>query len=313
MLSRVADSMFWLNRYMERAEGLLRVLHTNYVLSLDKGPYGVHSWKPVLQLYSGLKEEEIELLDHSTTATLQYLITNPKNKNSIRSIIHKARENARGMQDHITKEVWEEVNFMYHTMNHPDLAKKLAGADALATLSELLKLCLTYVGVIDTTMPRGMGWSFMSIGRYIERCIITADVTCKHFEQIGFEMNTHKDILFWRNLLLSLSGYELHLKNYRSATTNSNVIDQIVFNDHFPRSIIYSLSRLEKYLKDVLEENDLPNKEFLYREFGRINSRVKFADEHFIQQVTLQRFLKETTTDLAKFSHALGQQFFSYS
>jgi uncharacterized alpha-E superfamily protein len=313
MLSRVADSMFWLNRYMERAEGLLRVLHTNYVLSLDKGPYGVHSWKPVLQLYSGLPANEIELFDQSTTATLQYIITNSSNTNSIRSIINKARENARGMQDHITKEVWEEVNFMYHTINHPSIEYKLAGADALATLSDLLKLCLTYVGVTDTTMPRGMGWSFMSMGRYIERCIITADLTCKQFEQVGFEMNEHKDILYWRNLLLSLSGYELHLKNYRSAATNSNVLDQVILNDHFPRSIIYSLSRLEKYLADVLEGNDLPDKELLYREFGRINSRVKFADENYIKQITLQRFLNETTADIVKFSHALGQQFFSYS
>lgn len=313
MLSRVADSMFWLNRYMERAEGLLRVLHTNYVLSLDKGPYGVHSWKPILQLYGGLKDIEIEQLDQSTTSTLQYLITNSKNKNSIRSIIHKARENARGMQDHITKEVWEEVNFFYHTINNPLLEKKLAGAEALETLSDLLKHCLTYVGVTDTTMPRGMGWSFMSIGRFIERSIITSEVTCKHFEQINFELNEYKDILYWRNLLLSLSGYELHLKNYRSAATNSNVVNQIVFNNHFPRSIMYSLSRLEKYLKDVLEETDPPNKEALYREFGRINSRVKFADENFIKQITLQRFLKDTTSDLVKFSHALGQQFFSYS
>ncbi len=313
MLSRVADSMFWMNRYMERAEGLLRVLLTNYVLSLDKGPYGVHSWKPVLETFSNLSSEEIKSIQSSTPETLKYLILNRSNSNSLRSVINKARENARGMQDHITKEVWEEVNLIYHTVNEPGLEKKLSGADALSKIDFLLKQCLTYVGVIDTTMPRGMGWNFMNIGRLIERAVLTADVTYKQFEQINFEIDDHKDILFWRNLLLSLSGYELHMKNYQGSSTNMNVLHQAMFNNHFPRSVVYALSRTEKYLTEVLEENEPPEKKMIYREFGRINSRVKFADESSIKQVTLQRFLQDTKQDLLKFSHVLGQQFFSYA
>jgi uncharacterized alpha-E superfamily protein len=313
MLSRVADSMFWMNRYMERAEGLLRVLHTNYVLSLVKGPYGVHTWKPVLQIFGSLQEEELNQIQHSTADVLKYHITHASNPNSIRVLVNKARENARGMQDHITKEVWEEVNFIYHTVNNPLLEKHLSGEHALATLTNLLKHCLTYAGVIDTTMPRGQGWCFMSAGKYVERGIITADVTWKQFEQINFAIDDHKDILYWRNLLLSLSGYELHLKTYRSTSTNSNVLNQVIFNNDYPRSIIYTLSRLEKYVQDILEVNDPPNKEEIYREFGRIHSRVKFADENFIKQVTLRRFLEETKIDLLKFSHLLGQQFFSYA
>jgi uncharacterized alpha-E superfamily protein len=313
MLSRVADSMFWMNRYMERAESLLRVLHTNYVLSLDKGPYGVHTWKPVLQIFGSLNAEEINELQFSSPDALNYLITNPKNSNSIRSLVNKARENARGMQDHITKEVWEEVNYIYHTVNNPLLEKHLKGEEALATLTHLLKNCLTYVGVTDTTMPRGMGWCFMSAGRFVERGIVTTDVALKQFEQIGFTLDDHKDILYWRNLLLSLSGYELYLKTYRSNTTNSNVLNEVVFNTNFPRSISYTFNRLEKYVRDILEENEPPNKQTINREFGRIHSRVKFADESFIKQVTLQRFLEDTKTDLLKFSQLLGQQFFSYA
>jgi uncharacterized alpha-E superfamily protein len=313
MLSRVADSMFWMNRYMERAEGLLRVLHTNYVLSLDKGPYGVHNWKPVLQIFGSLNEDEINQIQTSTPDVLKYHITQASNANSIRALVNKARENARGMQDHITKEVWEEVNFIYHTVNNPLLEKHLSGEHALATLTNLLKHCLTYAGVIDTTMPRGQGWCFMSAGKFVERGIITADVTYKQFEQINFSLDDHKDVLYWRNLLLSLSGYELHLKTYRSATTNSNVLNQVVFNNDYPRSIIYALSRLEKYVQDILEVNDPPSKEAIFREFGRIHSRVKFADENYIKQITLQRFLQETKTDLLKFSQLLGQQFFSYA
>ncbi len=313
MLSRVADSMFWMNRYIERAEGLLRVLLTNYVLSLDKGPYGVHSWKPVLELFGNLSAEEINQIEYSSTDTLKYLVINRNNHNSLRSLINKARENARGMQDHITKEVWEEVNQLYHTVNHPGLEKKLSGADALPTIGNLLKQCLTYVGVTDTTMPRGMGWDFMNIGRYIERGVLTSDITFKQFQQINFDLDDEKDILFWRNLLLSLSGYELHMKYYSSNATNSNVLHQAVFNQYFPRSVVYSLERMEKYLMNVLDENDPPQKQMMLREFGRIHSRVKYADETSIKQVTLQYFLQESKQDMLKFSHVLGQQFFSYA
>mgnify|MGYP002654720584 CR=1 FL=1 len=313
MLSRVADSMFWMNRYMERAEGLLRVLLTNYIISLDKGPHGIYSWKPVLEMFTTLSADEIKTMEYSSADTLQYMILRPSNHNSLRNIINKARENARGMQDHITKEVWEEVNHIYHTVNQAGLDKKLSGSAALPTLDHLLKLCLTYVGVTDTTMPRGMGWNFMSLGRFIERAVLTTDVTSKHFEQIDFKLEDNKDIVFWRNLLFSLSGYELHLKSYQGTNINSNVLHQAMLNQLYPRSVLYSLSRIEKYLKDVLEENEPPQKQAMYREFGRIYSRVKFADESSIKQFTLQRFLQDTKTDLLHFSHMLGQQFFSYT
>ncbi len=313
MLSRVADSMFWMNRYMERAEGLLRVLLTNYALSLEKGPYGVHSWKPVLELFGNLQETEISAIEHSGVDALQHLITSRTNPNSLRNVINKARENARGMQDHITKEVWEEVNYIYHSVNQLSIEKKLVGADALPTIDRLLRMCLTYVGVTDTTMPRGMGWCFMNIGRFIERGVLTTDVTYKHFEQIGFDLDNEKDILFWRNLLLSLSGYELHMKYYLTTANNSNVLHQTIFNRYFPRSVVYSLGWMERYLNDILEENDPPQKQMLYREFGRIYSRVKYADENYVKQVTLQNFLHETKLDMLKFSTVLGQQFFSYA
>ena len=103
------------------------------------------------------------------------------------------------------------------------------------------------------------------------------------------------------------------MKNYQGSATNTNVLHQAIFNHHFPRSVVYSLSRTETHLTEVLEENEPPQKQMIYREFGRIYSRVKFADESSIKQITLQRFLQDTKQDLLKFSHVLGQQFFSYA
>src|SRR5215212_4741505 len=119
MLSRIADSLFWLNRYMERADNLLRLVHTHHILSLDKDINGVTTWKPVLEQFTLLDAASIAALETSTEATLIKLLTDTANNNSLKLIVNRARENARGAQDHITKEVWEQVNEMFHFVNHP--------------------------------------------------------------------------------------------------------------------------------------------------------------------------------------------------
>lgn len=313
MLSRIADSMFWLNRYMERSEAMLRILHTSYNLSLDKNPSGVHSWRPVLQIFAGISAEEISIKEKNSLESLQYLLLNSKNLNSLRVILNRARENARGMQDHITKEVWEQVNHMYHLINNPKVEKQLRGSDTVSALEHLLKNCLLYSGILDSTMPRGMSWSFMSLGKYIERCLVTIELTDKHYHTIDYNMEHNKDILYWRNLLFSLSGYEFHLKNYRSTEYNYNVAHQIIFNAQFPHSILYSLIRIKKYLDDVVKENNPSEKYSLLREFGRLHSNVEFADFEWIRRSGLPVYLQELRLELIQFSKDLSHSFFSYS
>src|SRR5690348_330448 len=103
MLSRLADSLFWLDRYMERADGLLRAMKTNYILSLDKGINSDLTWRPLLEIFTTLQESDISMLENDTNATLHYLLTDTENMNSLKAILTKARENAKGVQDHISK------------------------------------------------------------------------------------------------------------------------------------------------------------------------------------------------------------------
>ena len=313
MLSRTADSMFWLNRYLERSEGILRMLHTSYVLSLDKVPFGSNSWRPLLQIFSGLSEEKLEELEKKPNEIIHLLLLEAKNPNALIVILNKARENARGMQDHITKEMWEQVNLMYHLINNTETFKQLQGSKQIPATENLLKNCLLYTGITDSTMPRGMAWSFMNLGKYIERCLLTLELTDKLFKTIDYDLYMVKDILYWRTLLFSLSGYEFHLKNYRSADTNHNVAHQVIFNPLFPHSINYSLARVKKYLDDVVTENEPSGKNKLLNKFGRLYSSVEFADFEWIRKNGLSYFLQETRTELIQFSNALNQTFFSYS
>ena len=313
MLSRIADSLFWLNRYMERADGLLRIASTNYILSLDRGITTNLTWRPVLEIFTYANGQQVAALENDTTGTLRMLLTDTENPNSLKVILNRARENARGVQDHITKEVWEQVNYMYHLINRKEIAAKLDGYEAIEVIDELSRNCLLFTGVTDITMPRGAGWNFMNLGRFIERCTQTIELTDSQYRSKAYNLHSEADILEWRSLLLSLSGYELHLKTYSTADFNKDVLHQVLVNTNFPHSVIYSLSRIGKYLDDVLLENRLEGNAALQRYFGSLYSRVKYVDFETLNGVTLQEFLTGVRHDLLEFSRRLAQHYFSYS
>lgn len=313
MLSRIADSLFWMNRYMERSDCQLRVIRTNYILSFDSGLSDDFSWKDIITLFSHSSDETLLQHGDNAGAALSFLVTDTKNLNSIRVLITKARENARGVQDNITKEVWEQVNQLYHIVNDTGLSKKIANSRALEIIDLLNRSSILYYGVTDSTMPRGQGWNFMSLGKFIERSILTIDTTYAHFRKIDHQLNAAQDILFWRNFLLSLSGYELYLKTYTRGQHNIGVIDHVIFNRDFPRSLIYSLQRVRRYLDEIAADTHMEGSADLQKMFGRICSRVEFADMNMIQEMSLPHFLYSLRKDLVDFSNQLTRIYFSYA
>ena len=118
-------------------------------------------------------------------------------------------------------------------------------------------------------MPRNQGWHFMNMGKYIERTVQTADILDIKFGHISYDMNNPADIPYWRNLLLSVSGYELYLKTYRSGVQSQNVVDFLVFNMQFPRSVLYSLNRLSEELATFRMEISKERIEPLEKTLGR--------------------------------------------
>lgn len=313
MLSRIADSMFWLNRYMERCDTLLRGVRTHYILLLDKGVNEHLSWRIMLETFVTHNEEELQRYENDTDASLHRLLLDSENLNSLKILILHARENARGMQDHITKEVWEHVNQIYHEVNVLANSSNLLVYDAIKTIDQLAQKCIIYNGVTETTMARGMGWNFMNLGKYIERCLLTIELTNRYFSQIDYKLEDEKDILQWRPLLLSLSGYELHLKTYRSNNYNQNTMHQVLFNPNFNRSVLYTLLRIERYFSKIVANNKAEEKEALIKTLGRLVSKVKYTDVDSLNHLTLQHFLHDTRKDLLDFSNQLAQTFFSYS
>jgi uncharacterized alpha-E superfamily protein len=313
MLSRIADSLFWLNRYTERVDGLLRLLKTSYILSFDKVQASSITWEPALKIFTSLPPQKIAALQGDDAAVLRYLLTEADNLNSLKVIINRARENARGVQDQITKEVWEQVNQLYHLVNNVSITDKLAGPDAIVAIDALIASSDQFVGITDSTMPRGQGWNYMNLGKHIERCMLTVEFSLAFFRPVQFELDNEQDILYWRGLLLALSGYELHLKNYSSHNHNWNVATQVLFDKNFPRSLYYSLERANKYLAEIVEQNPVAGTPALTRRFGRLYSSVKFAELDMVAKNGLEKYLQQVRKELNEFSRLFGQVYFSYA
>jgi uncharacterized alpha-E superfamily protein len=313
MLSRIADSLFWLNRYMERADGMLRMAGTHYIFSLDKDVNATSSWKPVMEIFTDSEEEYLNLIESNTEKCLKRLLIDTTNTNCLKTLVNKARENARGAQDHITKEVWEEVNSMYHLVNQPFLEHKIDSFLGLEVMEPLIKHTVMYAGITDITMPRGTGWCFMNLGKYIERCLQTIAFVQSQLELTNFREADTNDLLQWKYLLFSLSGYELHVKTYRSGNHNYNVLHQVLINENFTRSVIYSLQRIEHYLNKIIRNDVNEERAALLRIFGRLFSKVRYMELDSLNKDMVPVFFEDIKTDMVDFNQKVVQHFFSYS
>src|SRR3954470_2634602 len=298
MLSRIADSLFWLNRYMERTDSLVRLISVHYILSLDKGINSPGSWRPVLEVSTRLNSFDINWIENNTAASLNKLMLEKENHNSLKVLVHRARENARGIQDYITKEVWEEVNQMYHFINDTYLSTKLSSSEAMQVLDKCTNHSVLFAGVIEITMPRDTGWYFMNLGKHIERCFHTIALLEKQLQLIQFNIEEPGDILQWRYLLLALSGYELHLKTYTSTHHTANLLHQVIFNENFTRSILYSLSRIDIYLRKVMPKDSSIENKALFNSFGRLYCSVKFKESNSLESNNIFSFLSMLRDDL---------------
>lgn len=311
MLSRVADSLYWMSRYMERSDGILRMLKINYASSQDDR--NEFTWRPVLKIFSFLNEEEITKLEKDTRAVLQYMLLDKENSNSVFNMVTKSRENARSVQDHITKEVWQCLNEFYHIVRDEKLAKSIQYEDPITVLDKLIKQGLLYYGTAEITMARGEGMCFMSIGKYLERAIQSADILDVKFSDLSYDLEKTTDTTYWKYFLLSISGYELYLKNYRSGFEAKNILDQIIFNINFPRSVQYSVSQLQRYFERLKSERNLQSFEKINFMIGKLRAGIQFSNVQMISEEGLHPYLKRIHEDLYKVGHLLNQHYFAYS
>jgi len=310
MLSRVADSLFWMSRYMERTDSILRMLKINHLSSQDN--VDEFTWAPVLEIFSYLEDAQIKKIESNGRQVLNYMVLDRENPNSVFNMVTLSRENARAVQDNITKELWQSLNEFYHVVRDPRLQSSLQHDDPVTVLDSLIRQCMLYYGVTDITMFRGEGLCFMNIGKFLERSIQSADILDVKFRDLSYDLDKTTDTTYWKYLLMSVSGYALYLKRYQSGFEARNVVDQVLFNNTFPRSLMYSLNHLHRYLERLRSNKNADGYSRVDFMVGRLRSRLQYSNVQSVSQIGLHQFLTEITDDLYDIGSTLNQVYFAY-
>ena len=310
MLSRVAESIFWMARYMERTNRMLRMLHTKYISSQDE--VTDFNWRSVLQTYSELKEEQINAIENNSALVLQHLVIDRENPFSIINNITQARENARSVQDHITKEVWLCLNEFYHLVREKQISDHFFAGDPVTSLDSLIRHGMLYNGTVDITMARGEGFNFLNIGRFLSRSVITIDLLTIKIKEYNYELEKHREDPSWRFLLYSLSGYELYLRTNRGVIDSKLVINHVLYNMEFPHSLLYSMEQLAGYFERLKTETDTGNYAQLEFYIGRCFNNVKYSIVAEDSKL-LKEFLLQTRADLFEIANLFNKQYFGNS
>lgn len=307
MLSRVANNLIWLERYMERGNGILGLLKVNFYANQDSPE--LFSWTPIIQNYNASGKE---FNTEDAITCIEFLVFDTNNQNSILNLVTKARENARSVQEHISRELWLCVNNYYLYLTRKDLKTKLREEDPIVFLDELKKHHLIYNGTMDITQERGPSYYFMNVGKFLERVIQISDFTAMKLIEIAKTSDSLEQSFYWKNLLLSVGGYQLYLKTHKSSFQENHVITMIFQDKLFPRSMYYCVNKLARHINQLIEIQELQknNTEFL---LGKLESTIKYTTIEGINEQGLNNFILGIKEDIKNISLSINTVYFSHS
>ncbi len=312
MLSRVASSIHWMCRYVERAENLARFVDVTFNLMLDLPANAPEQWLPLVNTtgdndyfdehYDGPRRENV----------VRFLSFDSKYPNSILSCIRMARENARTIREAISSEMWEHLNNFYH------MVKGAAGrSDLLQSPQEFLQevkfASHLFCGITDGTLSHGEGWQFARLGRKLERADKTSRLLdVKYFLLLPtiHDVGTPTDDLQWSAVLRSLSGFEMFRKRHGQIVPD-RVVGFLVLDRLFPRAIMHCIDSANEALHAI---SGSPEDTFwnpAEKRLGQLRGELAYCTVSEIMSTGLHEFLDSLQIQINATGNAIHQVFFS--
>lgn len=310
MLSRVANTLYWMMRYVERADNLARLIDVNEQLLLDFESIDSERlsgfWQPII-LSTGDESAFNELYDDaSSDNVISFLTEDTRNPNSIFSCISFARENARTIRDQISDELWEELNALYLFVKS-DEALKLLASNPPRFYEEVRRSSMTILGISASTTARDAIWDFKSLGRYIER----ADKTTRFLDISTYFPKGAKGIdqsssgvLHWSAILSSCGA----MGAFRATGLEINartVMEFLIYSPDFPRSVRYCISKINSTLHRISGASHGTFATEAERETGKMLAKLSFGDPADILEVGLHNYLDDIQGTLNKIAEEI--------
>lgn len=305
MLSRVAENIYWMARYIERAENTARLVmvNTNLLLDLPKGLQP--GWKPIIEIL-GSEDYFLQQFDDFTERTvLKFLIADPNSPSSILNSLRMARENGRTIRDIIPREGWEQVNDLYLMAKN----NATSGYSKKGRYDYLKKTVLgaqTITGLLAGTMLHDLGYDFLRMGRNLERAEMTTriiDVRSANLLEEHEGLTPFENIQ-WMSVLKSLTAYQMYRRTIQVRVRRKDVLKFLFKDKKFPRSFFHALLEVKSCLQN------LPRNEASIDLLNEVGKKVLRADQAILQQDELHTFIDELQLGLGELNQSITETYF---
>lgn len=315
MLSRIADSLFWLARYIERAEDTARILDVNYHMLLEQSQDSYHlRWEPLIVMAGEEKLFRRLYTEASAKNVFEFLAFRPDNPSSIIQCIAKARENARTIRDCISREMWEDINGLYHMVNRFDPREEIiAGPHRFC---DKIKFGThRFHGVTDATVPHDEGWQFLRIGWSLERAEMTSRLVDVQYQNLLDELPSvgTPDNHQWMAVLRSVGAVEAYHRQYHASIEPEKVAGMLILHPLHPRSIRFSTTKVQSGLRAISGSGVGSYANEAERLAGKLVDRLSYDKIEEIFKQGLHSYLNELSDMFASIGSDIARTYFYYA
>jgi uncharacterized alpha-E superfamily protein len=306
LLSRLAQTGYWLGRYVERAENTARLVMVNANLVMDL-PKGMKlGWYPVLNITGG-RQLFFEHYEHATDQNVvRFLVADRRNPGSILSSLDVARENMRTSRVIVPREAWESLNDLY-LYARDNTARGLAASRRFEVLDAITRHCQQVTGLLSGTMSHDDSYTFIKMGRNLERADMTTRVIDVRTDSLVIDevedLEPFEDIQ-WRSVLNSLAAYQMYRRHVHMRVRGRDVLRFLFHDREFPRSVLHTLGEVQGCL------TKLPRNEDPLRSLGHAQRFIQEADLGGLSGETLNRFIDEFQIQLGEVHAQVTETYF---
>jgi uncharacterized alpha-E superfamily protein len=312
MLSRVADSLYWMSRYLERAEHTARLIEVDLQLRLDQSPEtSAGRWLRLLDALQTPPPQDTAIDAGSITNLLTLGRSNPS---SILSCVSAARENLRQVREQCSSEMWEQLNRLYLQVSNTSKSESwlLNSHIFFRAVQEGAHL---FQGVTDSTISHGEGWQYIQLGRYVERIDTLARLIGTHFVILTHPPDQPietEEYLEWVGLLKSCAAFEAYCKTYTAELRPLRVAEFLLLNREFPHSVRFSVDMVHAALGRIGEMTERKAEQPV-RLAGRLQATLSFSQIDEILAAGAGAYVDSVRWQCAQAHSAIHQVYFDYS
>lgn len=305
MLARVADSLYWIGRYVERAEHMCRLSDVMLTASLDRSEGAGQVARIALAAVGDAEDAKTKDPYEASYA----LVFDREDPGSIVSSISRARENARQVRDQITTETWERLNLIYLRMTGPDAAEAYADGSQ-AYLHDIIADLHLFRGAADVTMSHGEGWRFLLLGMYLERAQLIGSLL-----EVCFGEGRRRPIsdhFALTNVLRMSCALEPYLRVYTAEMQPRYILQFLMLDEDFPRSMRFCTAQIESHLVAISRHAGMSSAADPERLAGRLKARLQYADLNELESQGPSAFLKTVLDECAAIHRTAWETFVAY-